>query len=374
MNHAVGQAHAQLAQELHSIGQTLALHPIGSFLIVFDRQIQDGLNSALAGLSGYVGKPLIVCCALFCIWHGIKIANADGMPAHKLVPTFLKIAAIVWLATNLAAFDYYVRDIFYDGLPHALGMAVLGKSPSSTRAVGSAFDSIWRQAWIFAADVYKKAAWYDVADRISAELCVLGVSIALLLMAFVFLMARFLLAIVIAFGPVMIGCLLFNSTKPIFERWVGKMIALVALQVAVVITLNMLLVGDKALMRNIESTSGPLTIPTDIWNLTVMVLWFAFSALAMYALPAVAYSIGSGVQVHALAQAIGAGLGLSALRGGGGGAPQIPGQSGGQLPAGVGGLSLASNTMPRPQADAAGYLSGPPAEPPPPMHEGARWT
>lgn len=374
MNNTTGQGAIQLAQQVHSIGQALVLHPIGSFLTVFNAQIQNGLNSALSGISAYVDRPLIICCALFCIWHGIKIANADGMPIHKLVPTFLKIAAIVWLATNLAEFDYYVRDVFYDGLPHALGMAVLGKSPSSTQAVGSAFDSIWRQAWILAADVYKKAAWYDVADRVSAELCVLGISIALLLMAFVFLMARFLLAIVIAFGPVMIGCLLFDSTKPIFERWVGKMVALVALQVAVVITLNMLLVGDKSLMSNIENASGALTIPTDLWNLSVMVVWFAISALAMYALPAVAYSIGSGVQVHALAQAIGAGLGLGALLGGGSGAPQIPGQPGNQLPGGIGGLSLSSNTMPRPEADVAGLLSAPAAEPPPPMHEGARWT
>lgn len=355
-----------------SIGQALFLHPIGSFLTTFDGQIQNGMNSALTGLSAYVGKPLIACCAIFCIWHGIRIANADGVPVHKLVPVFLKIAAIVWLATNLAEFNYYVRDVFYDGLPHALGMAVLGKSPTSTEAVGSAFDSVWRQAWVLAADVYKKAAWYDVADRISAELCVLGVSIALLLMAFVFLMARFLLAIVIAFGPVMIGCLLFESTKPIFERWVGKIVALVALQVAVVITLNMLLVGDQSLMGNIENASGPLTIPSDIWNLTVMVLWFVFSALTMYALPAVAYSIGTGVQVNAMAEAIGAGVGLSMLRGsGGGGSPPAQGQGGYQIPSG---LSLSPNTIPRPQAEIAGYLSGPTAEPPPPMHEGAGWT
>lgn len=359
---------------LANLQVTLFQHPIGAFLTLFDGKIQGGMNSALAGISSYVDRPLIVCCALFCIWHGIKIANADDIPVHKLVPTLLKIAAIVWLATNLSAFDRYVRDFFYDGLPQALGLAVLGKQPSSAAAVGSAFDTVWQQAWHLASDVYMKADWYDVADRLSAELCIIGVSIALLLMGFVFLMARFLLAIVIAFGPIMIGCLLFDATKPIFERWIGKIVALVVLQISVVITLNMLLSGDQSLMQNIVDAHGPMTIPSDLWNLVIMVVWFAISALAMYALPAVAYSIGSGVQVHALAQAVGAGIGLMAMRGGGAGAAQMAGQSGNQLPGGIGGLSLSSNTMPRPQADVAGLLSAPAAEPPPPMHEGARWT
>ncbi|HUN43948.1 MAG TPA: hypothetical protein VMU81_26955 [Acetobacteraceae bacterium] len=126
-------------------------------------------------------------------------------------------------------------------------------------------------------------------------------------------------------------------------------------------------------MQNIVTATGPATIPSDIWNLTIMVVWFVLSAFAMYALPAVAYSIGSGVQVNALAEAIGAGVGLSMLRGsgGGGGGPPGQGQGGYQIPAG---LSLSPNTIPRPQAEIAGYLSGPAAEPPPPMHEGARWT
>jgi len=357
-----------------NVGPALLHYPIGDFLSQFDGMIQNGMDSALAGISSYVDRPLIACCALFCIWHGIRIANADGIPVHKLVPTFLKIAAIVWLATNLNQFEYYVSGLFYYGLPHALGMAALGKSPSSDQVVGAAFDSIWNQAWVLAADVVKKAAWYDVADRLSAELCVIGVSISLLLMAFVFLMARMLLAVVIVFGPVMIGCLLFDTTKPFFERWVGKMVALVALQVSVVITLNMLLIGDGILMQKIDTASGALTIASDLWNLVIMVVWFTMSAFTMYALPAVAYSIGTGVQVNALAEAIGAGVGLSMLRGGGGGGgggPPGQGQGGYQIPAG---LSLAPNTIPRPQAEIAGYLSGPAAEPPPPMHEGARWT
>jgi len=358
---------------LSNVSSTLFQHPIGAFLTVFDGKIQNGMDAALAGISSYVNKPLIACCALLFIWQGIKVANADGMPIHKLVPTCLKIAAIVWLSTNLSEFDYYVRDLFYNGIPQALGLAVLGKAPNSATGVGAAFDTVWQQAWHLASDVYMKAAWYDVADRLSAELCVLGVTIALLLMAFVFLMARLLLGIVIVFGPIMIGCLLFDATKPFFERWVGKMVALVVLQISVVITLNMLLSGDQTLMQNIVTATGPTTIPSDIWNLTIMVVWFVLSAFAMYALPAVAYSIGSGVQVNALAEAIGAGVGLSMLRGsgGGGGGPPGQGQGGYQIPAG---LSLAPNTIPRPQAEIAGYLSGPAAEPPPPMHEGARWT
>jgi len=358
-----------LMSDPSSIAGTLFYHPIGAFLTEFDGLIQNGMNQALTGMGAYVNQPLIICCALFCIWHGVKVANADGVPVHKLVPTFLKISAIIWLSTNLTEFDYYVRDFFYSDLPQRLGMAVLGKSPSSTQEVGSAFDAVWNQAMNFSADVYQESSWTDIGARASAELCVIGISIALVAMAFVFIMARFLLAIVIAFGPVMIGCLLFDSTKPIFERWVGKLVALVALQIGVVLSLEMLLVGNQTLMRNISSSTGVLSVPVELGNLIIMLVWFGFSALAMYALPAVAYSIGSGVQVNALSQAAGAALGLKYLTSGGG-PRDSQGKGSNQLPGG--GMSLAPNTTPRPEPDIAGLLAGPPAEPPLPLHEGAR--
>ena len=364
---------------MNGTNQTTALvQPIGSFLLFFDNRIMSGMDAALSGLTQYVGRPIATCAALWFLWQGIRVANGDNAPLQNLVPSVIKIAAIVALSTNLANFDYWVRNLFYSGIPNALGMAVSGATdPTGVQGVGASFDQIWNLMWVDVGQVFAKAGTFDVGSKIAAILCGLGVAIDLVVMAAVFIMARFLLAIVIVFGPVMIGTLLFETTKPIFERWVGKMVALIALQVAVVITLTMLLSQNIFFMQRITQSQGTSSVMSDIENLTAMVVWFAMGAFAMYALPAIAYSIGSGVVVNTLGQMIGAAATAKYLLGGVGGGNSAAG--GGGSPNYSLGMerSSASNydiSMARPEIAASSISGALLAPPPPPLSEATPGT
>jgi type IV secretion system protein VirB6 len=360
---------------MNETNQTTALvQPIGSFLLFFDNRIMSGMDAALSGLAQYVGRPIGTCAAIWFLWQGIRVANGDNAPLQNLVPTIIKIAAIVALSTNLANFDYWVRNLFYSGIPNALGKAVSGASdPTGVQGVGASFDQIWNLMWVDVGQVFAKAGTFDVGSKIAAMLCGLGVAIDLVVMAAVFIMARFLLAIVIAFGPVMIGTLLFETTKPIFERWIGKMVALVALQVAVVITLTMLLSQNVFFMQRITQSQGNSSAISDIENLAAMVVWFAMGAFAMYALPAIAYSIGSGVVVNTLGQMIGAAATAKYLLGGIGGGNSTAASSGGSPNYSLGNQrGSAPNgdiSMARPEVATSGIFGELPAPPPPPLNE-----
>ena len=355
--------------------QTTALvQPIGSFLVFFDSKIMGGLDAALSGLTQYVGRPIATCAALWFLWQGIRLANGDNAPLQNFVPSIIKIAAIVGLSTNLANFDHWVRDLFYSGIPTALGNAVSGAAdPTGVQGVGASFDQIWDLMWVNVGQVFAKAGTFDVGSKVAAMLCGLGVAIDLVVMAAVYIMARFLLAIVIAFGPVMIGTLLFETTKPIFERWIGKMVALIALQVAVVITLTMLFSQNLNFMNQIAHSQGSSSVMSDIENLTAMVVWFAMGAFAMYALPAIAYSIGSGVAVNTLGQMIGAAATAKYLLGGiGGGNSAAAGSGGKPSPTpGTESSSAASYglSIGRPEVATSGIFGELPAPPPPPLNE-----
>ncbi len=355
--------------------QTTALvQPIGAFLVFFDSKIMSGLDTALSGLTQYVGRPIATCAALWFLWQGIRLANGDNAPLQNFVPNIIKIAAIVGLSTNLANFDRWVRDLFYSGIPTALGNAVSGTSdPTGVQGVGASFDQIWDLMWVDVGQVFAKAGTFDVGSKVAAMLCGLGVSIDLVVMAAVFIMARFLLAIVIAFGPVMIGTLLFETTKPIFERWVGKMVALIALQVAVIITLTMLFSQNLSFMNQIAQSQGSSSVMSDIENLAAMVVWFAMGAFAMYALPAIAYSIGSGVVVNTLGQMIGAAATAKYLLGGVGGGNSSTAGSGGSPNYSLG-MERSSPpnydiSMARPELAASGISGLLAAPPPPPLSE-----
>ena len=53
------------------------------------------------------------------------------------------------------------------------------------------------------------------------------------------------LAVIVCLAPAIIGCAMFDATRPIFERAVGKVVALILLQTAGLIVLQIVLMGDQ---------------------------------------------------------------------------------------------------------------------------------
>ena len=107
------------------------------------------------------------------------------------------------------------------------------------------------------------------------------------------------------------------------ERWIGKGVSLIILQVAAVITLQIVIAGDQTFMAALNPSSGTPDLPTQLQNLTSMAIWLLLGAFAIYSLPAIAYSIGTGVATSvlpiALAALAGAGMAAELLPSGGGG-------------------------------------------------------
>ena len=110
------------------------------------------------------------------------------------------------------------------------------------------------------------------------------------------------LAVIVCLAPAIIGCAMFDATRPIFERATGKIIALILLQTTGLIVLQIVLMGDQWFIAqlttaSINATAGGSALSDEMQVLVALVVWFIAGAFAMYNLPAVAYSIGSGVAI-----------------------------------------------------------------------------
>ena len=133
----------------------------------------------------------------------------------------------------------------------------------------------------------------------------MGGGIGLLLCAGVYMISRFLFAIVVVLGPVAIACAMFGSTRPIFERWIGKGVAMIVLQVTAIVTMQIVIAGDVTFMTPLANATN-LDLPHQLQSLISIVMWQGLGAFAIYSLPALAYSIGTGVAVSMLPVAIAA--------------------------------------------------------------------
>ena len=111
------------------------------------------------------------------------------------------------------------------------------------------------------------------------------------------------LAVIVCLAPAIIGCAMFDATRPIFERAMGKIVALILLQTAGLIILQIVLMGDQWFIAQAVTTAastrsaGDSALGDEIQILVALVVWFVAGAFAMYNLPAIAYSIGAGVAI-----------------------------------------------------------------------------
>jgi type IV secretion system protein VirB6 len=284
------------------------ISPIGSFMVQFDAAITAGMNAGITGLTAYLAPPVMTCLAIYYVIQGIRIVQGDGAPVQHFVTQLLRNVMILWFCSNADIYNRWVRDIFFVGLPTALNKAIMtqtvaGVPPPASMANGvtgtaALFDSVWALMDQQVGLILSHAPLLDFGSRMAAVLFGLTGGLALLIIAMVYLMTRFILAIVIEIGVVAVACLIFDATKPIFERWLGKIIALVVLQVTAIVVLQIVLTVDQNLMKQIVAAGGG--VPDQVQGLMSMVVLFFMGAFAIYSLSAIAYSIGTGVSISSL--------------------------------------------------------------------------
>jgi type IV secretion system protein VirB6 len=280
------------------------------------------------------------------------------------VPQLIRVGTVIWLSTNLSAFNQWVRDIFFTGLPNALASVVLsstGNAASSVSATAALFDNIWNQIWVIVGTAWSMTGLsatgiiMGISGFLTGVVCGLG----LVLIALVYVTARMVLAVIVCLAPVLIGCAMFEITRPIFDRAVGKVISLILLQTLGLIILQILLLGDQwfvaqATTAMLSSISNSAATVEALQALVGLAVWFLAGAFAMYSLPAVAYSIGSGVSMSSPSLIGWALLAMSRTGGGKNGSQDASFSNGGGSPP----LSL---SLSRPELSAGGEGPPPPA-------------
>jgi type IV secretion system protein VirB6 len=306
--------------------------PIGTFVTRFDGAMSAGMDGIVSAMINYVSTPLALCAALYYTMQGVKLANGDASPLNNFVPQLVRVGLVLYLSTNLATFNYWVRDVFFTGIPNALATAISSSSGPAANSVASTaaiFDNVWNQMWVIIGTAWMQIGFSvtGVISGIAGIITGLFGGLGLLFLALVYIVARMTLAAIVCVFPAIIGCAIFDATRPIFERAVGKMIALVILQVIGFVILQMVMLGNQWFM--VQATNAIITASTNtavfaeaIQVMLAIAVWFLAGAYVMWNVQPIAYSIGTGIALS--------GPSLYALsflgRGGDGGwsAPSIP--------------------------------------------------
>ncbi|OYY02156.1 MAG: hypothetical protein B7Y73_09545, partial [Acidocella sp. 35-58-6] len=129
--------------------------------------------------------------------------------------------------------------------------------------------------------------------------------------------AKIMMDIIVCVGPFVLAGYLFDATRGVADRWIGKLIGLSILTLLVDVVLSIIIDGDQAYF-NVSMTSLTGATITDTITIVIQFLTFlTLGSLISVFLPGTASLIGGGVAISPLAMveaAMGAGRTLQTIR------------------------------------------------------------
>ena len=268
---------------------------------IFDLTIQqpftNGMNATVSSAMSAIQGPLTAVIVLWVIISGIMVIRGD-VDARSGVTRLIKISLIVGILMSTTLYNEYVVSFFTVGLPDWLASSFLGVT--GTQPSAHQFDAIWNEADILFANAEKNMNFYNVLYSVELgamrDFVVVPIAVTFLIFEF----AKIMLDVVVCIGPFVLIGYLFEATKGVADRWIGKLIGLTILTLFIDIVLSIILDGDRS-YYNLSMTS--LTVATVAETVTICIQFVVFLSLGCLItgfLPAIASYLGGGVSFSPL--------------------------------------------------------------------------
>ncbi|MGH6964873.1 MAG: type IV secretion system protein [Phenylobacterium sp.] len=216
----------------------------GPAYVFVDGKLDSFLGAGVDRVTAEVAGPMRLALVLYVVLYGIAIVRgAISEPIMDFAVRSLKLAAIYLLATSGAYGDWVTQPLFH-GLPDMLARAVTGATGGDA---GTAFDQFFGRAAFLGQQAAKQASAFNWLPLVvSGAVFVIGAMAAALGFGIVTL-AKVALALLVALGPIFVGCVLFEATRRYFFGWLSQAVnylVLFALIIAV-FQLVLALVADQ---------------------------------------------------------------------------------------------------------------------------------
>lgn len=184
-----------------------------------DERLSAFLGDRLSAVIAEVEGPLRIALVLYVALYGFAILRgAISEPMMDFAIRSIKLALIYALATT-TAYTSFVTEPLFTALPDTLARAISG---SEATGVGAAFDQFLAYAAWLGEDIARDGSAFNPAPYvISAAVFIIG-ALAAALGFGVVLIAKLALALLVALGPLFIGCALFDATRRFFYGWLSQ--------------------------------------------------------------------------------------------------------------------------------------------------------
>ena len=255
-------------------------------LTASDNAVNDFVETCFKKLVANNMGAITSALVLYVMFIGIR-GMYRGFSVDDLLYPIFRIVFIYLLATNWMYFQLFFFDIFTKMPTHIISAMSDGDS------VGKGLNGVFSQGFEVGNAIFAKGGWNSMASYFWAavvHIVNLGTTIVALGMI---VLAQFMCAMYLFLGPLFIMFALFDSTRPLFEKWLQQLVTTALLPVLTCGVLLLSLSITKVVLGNLQHS---LEVNNDV--LTRSGEFVAFQTMAIFLLsqiPAKAAALGGGI-------------------------------------------------------------------------------
>ncbi len=278
------------------------------------QQLKAAMDAIIAAELQFM-VPIIKALLVMFVVRQFTLTWTGNMTVERFVGSSVRAAVIVFLIVHSGSFAQYVRDPIFDKIPQAISSTILasaGVQTDNNATIAQQFDRASAAADAVTAAIVARQTSFSIpslVNYLSAQAANGGIQFLLGCIAGIWLLGQSLLAIILCFGPLLLGFELFDRTRGWVDQWIGKLVGVTCFGIGTSILLGIQMTGLRKMLKLVIDNL-PASGPEAVAVLMRVGCNIVLDLFTMVSLPAIC-AYGSGV-----AAALAAPSAMLALRGG----------------------------------------------------------
>ncbi len=257
------------------------------------------VSDTATSIIGAIGPVAAQLLTLYFIIYGISMMRGlIEEPISDFAMRVIKTSLILGLALNIGLYNGQIVSFLWDS-PDKLAAYVSGSNSGTTENMSyldnlmTQFYSLGEKFWAYSSGMTS----VDLGPKIIAVLVWLAGVVVTVYAAFLLILAKMALAVILGIGPIFVLLLMFEGTKRFFESWFGQALNYVFVVVLTSAAVKLILSLIVAYMPSANTVAGATgSISAAIPPIALA----GIGALVMMQLSSVASALAGGVAISTL--------------------------------------------------------------------------
>ena len=264
---------------------------------VYGAAFGSGLTTMLQTAQGEILIPALAFVTLWIIVQGILVMRGD-LDARRGVNRILKVAIVTTIVTSAGTYDDVVQNFFTQTVP-SIASDFGSASPLPAGNIPLSLDGILDVCQIEFQAVAAEIGPMNDQDSAAFQGAQFVLYGTLWTMFSIYEIAKIMMDVLVALGPILLIGYLFDATKGIADRWIGQMITY-GILLLLVTSVASIVIATEAAYLIVQLAMIALTGPTSaqIISFYEMDMFLLTGDAFVVALPTIAGLLGGGVSLN----------------------------------------------------------------------------